>query len=294
MARRPPPRPRRRTGARWAWIAAGAALVFGALLARELLVKPTADASAPAVAPVGAAAPAMEDPPPVERLRVEVVRVLPHDATAFTQGLVWNGRTLYESTGLLGRSSLREVELETGRVLRRVALPPDVFGEGLAQVGERLVQLSWRNGLALVWDAATFERRGEHRYAGEGWGLCYDGRRLVMSDGSSTLTFREAATFAETSRIHVTLDGAPLASLNELECVGGDIYANVWQTDDIVRIEAVSGRVTARIDARGLLAPDERTDADVLNGVAYRPEAGTFLVTGKLWPKLFEVRFVPR
>lgn len=294
MARRPPPRPRRRTGARWAWIAAGAALVFGALLARELLVKPTADASAPAVAPVGAAAPAMEDPPPVERLRVEVVRVLPHDATAFTQGLVWNGRTLYESTGLLGRSSLREVELETGRVLRRVALPPDVFGEGLAQVGERLVQLSWRNGLALVWDAATFERRGEHRYAGEGWGLCYDGRRLVMSDGSSTLTFREAATFAETSRIHVTLDGAPLASLNELECVRGDIYANVWQTDDIVRIEAASGRVTARIDARGLLAPDERTDADVLNGIAYRPEAGTFLVTGKLWPKLFEVRFVPR
>ena len=294
MARRPPPRPRRRTGARWAWIAAGAALVFAVLLARELLVRPTADASAPGVAPVGAAAPAMEDPPPVERLRVEIVRVLPHDVTAFTQGLVWNGRTLYESTGLLGQSSLREVDLETGRVLRRVALPPDVFGEGLAQVEGRLVQLSWRNGLALVWDAATFERRGEHRYAGEGWGLCYDGRRLVMSDGSSTLTFRDAATFAETSRIRVTLDGAPLPSLNELECVGGDIYANVWQTDDIVRIDAASGRVTARIDARGLLAPDERPDADVLNGIAYRPEAGTFLVTGKLWPKLFEVRFVPR
>jgi glutamine cyclotransferase len=291
MPRRP--LPRRRTRARWAWVAAGTAVLLAALLARQWLARPGAGAPA-AVVPVAADASAMEQPAPVERLRVEVVRVLPHDPAAFTQGLVWNGRTLYESTGLLGRSSLREVELETGRVLRRVSLPPDIFGEGLAQVGERLVQLSWQNGLALVWDAATFERRGEHRYAGEGWGLCYDGRRLVMSDGSSTLAFRDPATFAETSRLQVTHDNDPLANLNELECAGGSIYANVWQTDDIVRIDPASGRVTAHIDARGLLGPAERAGVDVLNGIAYRPETGTFLVTGKLWPKLFEVRFVPR
>lgn len=292
MARRPLPRRQRRRGARWAWIGACAAVVLAALLARGSVVRPAVDATAAAAPPAGGTA--METPAPVERLRVEIVRVLPHDSGAFTQGLVWNGRTLYESTGLLGRSSLREVELETGRVLRRVALPPHVFGEGLALVGGRLVQLSWQNGLALVWDAATFEPRGEHRYAGEGWGLCYDGRRLVMSDGSSTLAFRDPATFAETGRIGVTRDGDPLPHLNELECVGGSIYANIWQTDDIVRIDPASGRVTAHIDARGLLGPAERAGVDVLNGIAYRPETGTFLVTGKLWPKLFEVRFVPR
>lgn len=293
MARRSLPRRQRRGGARWAWIGACAAVVLAAFLARGRVVRPAAEATA-AAAPLGAAAIAVEGPAPVEQLRLEIVRVLPHDPGAFTQGLVWNGRTLYESTGLLGRSSLREVELETGRVVRRVALPPHVFGEGLALVEGRLVQLSWQNGLAFVWDAATFEPRGEHRYAGEGWGLCYDGRRLVMSDGSSTLAFRDPATFAETGRLGVTRDGDPVPYLNELECVGGAIYANIWQTDDIVRIDPASGRVTARIDARGLLAPAERAGVDVLNGIAYRPETGTFLVTGKLWPKLFEVRFVPR
>lgn len=256
-------------------------------------------AGATRAAPDGAA-----QAPPVEALRVEVVRSTPHDPRAFTQGLLWDGKVLVESTGLYGRSSLRTVERETGRVIRLRTLPPSVFGEGLAQVGSRLVQLTWRNRIAYVWGRSMLKQRGTFRYATEGWGLCYDGRQLVHSDGTPVLAFRDPVTFKLVRRVTVTVDApavslaglppGPVRMLNELECVGGSVYANVWQTDLIVRIDPASGRVTAVIDAAGLLTPTERAAADVLNGIAYDRASGVFLVTGKLWPRLFEVRFVPR
>ena len=228
-----------------------------------------------------------------ERLRVEIVRAYPHDRVAFTQGLVLEGGRLYESTGLVGQSSLREVELESGRVIRKIDVPPPIFAEGLALVGDRLIQLTWQNERALLYDRNTFARQGELPYRGEGWGLCRDGAMLVMSDGSANLTIRRPADFTVARTVAVTLDGQPLDRLNELECVDGAVYANVWTRDLIVRIDLASGRVTHRIEAANLLSPLERQNPDqVLNGIAYDPSDKTFLVTGKLWPKLFRVRFV--
>ena len=228
-----------------------------------------------------------------ERLRVEIQAVFPHDRGAFTEGLVWNQGPLYESTGLNGRSSLLEADLASGQVLRSVSLEPALFGEGLAQVGDRLIQLTWQQGIARVYDRMSFERIGEFFYSGEGWGLCYDGQRLVMSDGSATLFFRDSETFELIGHVPVTLDGQPISQLNELECVSGEVYANVWLTDRIVRIDPLSGRVDADIDASGLLTREERPGTDVLNGIAYRPEQDDFLITGKFWPHVYEVRFVP-
>lgn len=228
----------------------------------------------------------------VERLRADVVEAYPHDRDAFTQGLVLSEGTLFESTGLVGKSSLRQVELKTGRVLRKVDVPAPYFAEGLARVGPRLLQLTWQDGQTFVYDAATFSRQGQFEYSGEGWGLCYDGRELVMSDGSARLTFRGSETFRPVREVAVRMNGTPVERLNELECVGGDIYANVWMTDTIVRIEAKTGNVTAMIDAAGLLTAQERFNPDmVLNGIAYDSTDKTFLITGKLWPRLFRVRF---
>jgi glutamine cyclotransferase len=228
----------------------------------------------------------------VERLRAEVVETYAHDRGAFTQGLVFENGRLLESTGLVGQSSLREVELATGRVIRKIDVPRPIFAEGLALVGDELIQLTWQNQQALRYDRRTFARKGEFAYTGEGWGLCYDGRHLVMSDGSADLTLRRSADFGITRTVTVTMDGRPLRDLNELECVDGMVYANVWQRDLIVRIDPSSGRVTARIDVPPLLSVLERQNVDVLNGIAYDPTSKTFLITGKLWPKLFRVRFV--
>ena len=226
-------------------------------------------------------------------LDYEVVSRRPHDPEAFTQGLVLDptGR-LFESTGLLGRSSLREVDAQDGRVLRLRALPDEQFGEGLALVDDRLIQLTWQNGVATAWDAETFEPLTTYAYEGEGWGLCHDGARLVMSDGSDHLTFRDPETFAVLGDVPVTLDGEPLSALNELECVDGAVWANVYQTDRIVRIDPASGAVTGALDLDGILEPrpDDGGHRAVLNGIAYDPVADTFLVTGKLWPELFEIR----
>jgi glutamine cyclotransferase len=249
---------------------------------------------APVLLAVLLGGPALPDAAPAERLKVQVLSVRPHDPQSFTQGLVWSRGKLYESAGMYGASSLREVDAATGAVRRRLDVPPGFFAEGLALVGDRLIQLTWREGSAFVYSVASFERVAELRYEGEGWGLCFDGRRLVMSDGSDRLTFRDPRTLAATGRVAVRLDGRPLPQLNELECVGREVYANVWQSDEIVRIDPESGRVTAVIAAGGLLAPEERAKADVLNGIAYDAAKKTFLITGKLWPKLFEVRFVPR
>lgn len=229
----------------------------------------------------------------VEQLRVEVIERLPHDATAFTQGLELDGDVLYESAGLYGESSVRVADPHDGTVRERLDIDHRFFAEGLTRVDDALVVLTWKEGVAFVLDADTLEERGRHTYDGEGWGICDDGDRLVMSDGTSALTFRDRATFASIDRVDVTLDGQPITQLNELECVDGEVYANVWQTDMIVRIDPTTGQVTATIDAAGLLTEAERRDADVLNGIAHDDGTDTFLVTGKHWPALFRVRFVP-
>jgi glutaminyl-peptide cyclotransferase len=232
-----------------------------------------------------------DDAQAAERLTAQVVRAYPHDRGAFTQGLVWRDGALYESTGMVGQSSLRRIDLATGAVLQKADVPPPYFAEGLADAGNRLYQLTWQHGRVFVYDKSTFGRVGGMSYQGEGWGLCHDGRAFVMSDGSDTLTVRRTADFVAERTVRVTLDARPLSRLNELECVGGDVYANVWQTETIVRIDVRSGRVTAQIDASGLLTPAERQGVDVLNGIAYDPGDRTFLITGKWWPKLFRVRF---
>jgi len=226
-------------------------------------------------------------------LRLRVVRSYPHDVKAFTQGLLfWDGK-LYESTGLFGRSSVRRVDLASGLVERSSSLPADWFGEGLALVGQRLFQLTWKNHRVVIWDLATLKKQGELGYEGEGWGLCFDGRHLVMSNGSDRLLLRNPDTFAVEGELPVRLAGRPLANLNELECAGSVIYANVWQDQHIARIDRASGRVTGWIDAAGLLEPAEAARADVLNGIATLGNTGHLLVTGKLWPRLFEVEIVP-
>jgi glutaminyl-peptide cyclotransferase len=226
-------------------------------------------------------------------LRIEVIASYPHDPQAFTQGLVIDGATLYESTGQPGQSSLRRVDLATGRVLQKVDQPAPIFSEGLAVVGPHLIQLTWQNGIAYQYDKKTFARTKEWGYSGEGWGACHDGKLLVTSDGSDRLTYRDAPSLKIQRVVHVTLNGKPLTQLNELECVDGSVWANVWMTDRIVRIDAKTGRVNATVDAPNLLTPAERASADVLNGIAWDAASKTFLITGKWWPKMFRVRFVP-
>jgi glutamine cyclotransferase len=249
------------------------------------------------VAGCGAAAPAAPGPttapPTVPTLRPEVLAELPHDPSAFTQGFEIDDGVLYEGTGLEGHSQLRELNPDTGAVLRSVPLPGELFGEGITVVGDRIWQLTWQDGVVLEWDRPTLTLRREIPIQGEGWGLCDDDGRLVRSDGTDRLRFHDPVTFVEQGSVAVTLDGAPVDRLNELECVDGQVWANVWQTDRIVRIDPATGRVTAVVDAAGLLDPAQRADTDVLNGIAAVPgDDGTFLITGKLWPVTFRVRFV--
>lgn len=235
----------------------------------------------------------------------EVLNEYPHDTSAFTQGLIWHEGFLYESTGQRGESTLRQVALETGEVLRRVdvnrppeSTEPNYFGEGLELVDGQLIQLTWTAGEALVYDFETFEQVDTYRYEGEGWGLCDDGRYLYMSDSSRYISIRERDSFDLITRMLITINGQPVNQnlLNELECVGDSIYANLWQTDFIVEIDKFTGNILTVIDAADLLSADERAELGsgaVLNGIAYNPESDTFYITGKDWPKLFEVRFIP-
>jgi glutaminyl-peptide cyclotransferase len=229
----------------------------------------------------------------VQSLRVNVLAEHPHDPGAFTQGLVWYGGKLFESTGQFGQSGVRRVELKTGGVELGTSISADLFGEGLAEFDHQLIQLTWKNGKALYWDLATLRPIKEVSYEGEGWGVCFDGTRLVMSDGSDRLTFRDPKTFAETGHVDVRKDGVAVRNLNELECVDGQVYANIWQYDYIARIDPETGSVTGWIDAANLLSPADRRGTDVLNGIAYVPTTKRFVLTGKNWPKLFEVQFVP-
>ncbi len=229
----------------------------------------------------------------VGRQVVRVQAVHPRASDSYTQGLLWYQDKLYESTGQFGESKLRRLDPKTGNVEAEVSLGPMHFGEGLARVENRLFQLTWRSGIVFVYDLDSLEELERFSFEGEGWGLCFDGRRLVMSDGSDELTWRDPRSFEVLGRLSVTLDSRPVYRLNELECVEGWIYANVYQTESIVRIEPKSGAVAAVIDASGLLAEDERAGVDVLNGIAFDPTREVFYLTGKYWPRLFEVTFVP-
>jgi glutamine cyclotransferase len=226
----------------------------------------------------------------VAQLRPVVLDEMPHDPGAFTQGLELDGAALYEGTGLVGKSQLRELDPSSGAVRRAVPLPAEYFGEGITVVDNRIWQLTWRDGVAIEWDKASFTPLREVPVEGEGWGLCRDGDRVVRSDGTDQLHFHSASDLAETGSVSVTHDGAPVTELNELECVDGQVWANIWLTDQIVRIDPQTGEVTAVVDAAGLLDSSQRAEADVLNGIAYLGD-GEFLLTGKNWPTMFRVRF---
>jgi glutaminyl-peptide cyclotransferase len=226
-------------------------------------------------------------------LRPDVVAVAPHDPTAFTEGLELDGDSLLESTGLVGRSQLRALDPVTGAVRRADALAADVFGEGVTATPTTIWQLTYRNGVAYDRDPATWAVRRQVPLDREGWGICHDGSRLVTGDGTDELVLRDPVSFAPVGTIRVTAAGEPVRALNELECTAAGVWANVYRTDHLVRIDPASGRVTAVVDADGLLPRGQRADTDVLNGIAAVPGTGQFLLTGKYWPSIFRVRFVP-
>ena len=267
-------RPSRRRSVLTAWLALVGAM-FAAPAGAQLLM------------------PAKPVPPPI--YDVHVVKTYPHDREAFTQGLVFRDGHLYESTGLNGRSSVRKVDLETGRVLKQHSVDPAHFAEGLTDWKDSLIQLTWRTQTGFVYGLGDFEQRRTFRYDGEGWGLTHDGKRLIMSDGTSALRFLDPETLKETGRIDVNVNGRPLNGLNELEYVKGRVLANVWPTDHIVMIDLATGAVTGQMEVIGLLTEaDRKQPVDVLNGIAYDAKGDRLFITGKWWPKLFEVRLERR
>jgi glutamine cyclotransferase len=219
----------------------------------------------------------------------EITARYPHDPAAYTQGLVWSDSVLYESTGQYGRSDIRRVDLRTGRVLVAHPLPADRFGEGLALLAGRLFQLTWESGVAYTYDAATLAPRDSFSYSGQGWGLATDGTSLIMSDGSDSLRFLSPATFQLQRVVHVRYNGAPLYKLNELEYVDGEVLANVYESNWVLRIDPATGLVKEVLDFADLY-PDRAPTAEVMNGIALAPDGRQLLLTGKLWPVLFQVR----
>ena len=223
---------------------------------------------------------------------VEVIHTYPHDPTAYTEGLFYLDGYLYESTGLEQHSSIRKVKLETGEVLQKLDIPAQYFGEGIVNWNSRLISLTWKSHLGFIFDLATFKRQGEFHYDGEGWALTQNGKQILMSDGTPRIRFINPQTLKETGLITVTLDGKPVRNVNELEWVKGEIFANVWQTDWILRIDPHDGHVVGLINLAGLLPASDRVpgQTDVLNGIAYDAKGDRLFVTGKNWPKLFEIR----
>lgn len=252
-----------------------------------LLLALPASAGAQSPGPAASSSPAAVTPV----YGYEVVRTFPHDPTAFTQGLVFRDGELIESTGR-APSSIRRVRLADGVVLQKRELDPEYFGEGLTEIDGRIISLTWTHGVGFVWNPDDLSQAARFTYAGEGWGLTHDGSRLILSDGTPSLRFLDPATFAETGRVAVTLNGRPVRQLNELEWIDGEVWANVWQTNYIVRIDPASGRVVGVVDLKGLLPPGTVKDPadDVLNGIAWDAANRRLFVTGKNWPSLFEIR----
>lgn len=226
---------------------------------------------------------------PAPVVKPVVLAVIPHDTSAWTQGLEFDGPTLYEGTGVAGQSQLRVLDPGTGAVLRTVPAPNNYYGEGITVVGDRIWELTWRNGVAVEWDKATMTPIREVPVDGEGWGLCSEGDRLVRSDGSDRLRFHDPTSFAETGSVVATLNGTAINRLNELECVDGQVWANIWMSDEFVRIDAATGKVNLVVDASELAADAGRDTQKVLNGIAHI-EGDEYLITGKYWPKMYRVR----
>lgn len=224
----------------------------------------------------------------------QILNTYPHDPHAFTQGLIFLDGFLYESTGLYGESTLRKVALESGEVLQQTALEGDFFGEGLTNWEETLIQLTWREGVGFIYEIEDFSLQGRFDYLTEGWGLTQDGEHLIMSDGTSALHFLNPETFEITTTLTVTFQGEEIHNLNELEYIRGQVFANIWQTDDVVRIDPETGEVLGWIDLSGILPEEERHETtNVLNGIAYDPKGDRLFITGKRWSKLYEIRLIP-
>ena len=224
-----------------------------------------------------------------------IVNTYTHDRDAFTQGLAFVNGTLYEGTGLYGKSSLRRVDLKTGNVLQVYKLSDEYFGEGITVFRDTIIQLTWKSNKGFVYDKNRFEVLRDFTYETEGWGITHDEKHLIMSDGTSTLYFLDAETFKVTGHIQVYDKDKPVGNLNELEYIDGQIYANVWRTDSIAMIDPDSGHVTGWIDLSGILSPQiDGMSVDVLNGIAYDATNGRLFVTGKLWPWLYEIELVTK
>jgi glutaminyl-peptide cyclotransferase len=261
-------------------------LIASLALLTTAIVAAAADPAAPPAAPVA---------PPEAGVPVygyQIVHIYPHDTHAFTEGLFYLNGYLYESTGLEGQSSIRKVRLETGEVLQQLTVPARYFGEGIVNWKQQLVSLTWKSQIGFVYDLKTFKLQSHFSYPGEGWALTQDGTHLIMSDGTAQLRWLDPQTLHETARLSVTFEGQPLRYLNELEWVKGEIFANVWQTNWIARIDPHSGAVVGLIDCRGLLDPADviQGQTDVLNGIAYDAQGDRLFITGKNWPKLFEIQ----
>lgn len=232
-------------------------------------------------------------PAPIPVCTVRIVNTFPHDRAAFTQGLIYDNGSLYEGTGLNGQSTLRRVDLESGEVLQAISLAPEYFGEGIAIWEGRIIQLTYKSGLGFVYDQGSFGLLASFQYLTEGWGITHDGERLIMSDGTPTLRFWDPDTYVETGSVSVHDNAGPVTRLNELEFVHGMVLANVWQTSLIAVIDPETGQITAWIDLHGLLGPEDLAEpVDVLNGIAYDAGGERLFVTGKLWPKLFEIELI--
>ena len=268
-------------------------LVLATVFCRNDSVSSSPEAPPAEAPPPQSAAPAFDDDIPAY-YNYRVVNVYPHDRRAFTQGLVYHNGVLYEGVGEYGKSALRKVELETGRVLEERRLLPEFFGEGIAVFGERIFQLTWKTHVGFIYDRGSMRILREFRYATEGWGMTNDDKELIMSDGTSTLYYMDPATLQLRGELRVTDRGRPVENLNELEYIGDEIYSNVWMEDVIARISPDSGKVTAWINMEGLLTREDRLiPVDVLNGIAYDDSNNRLFVTGKLWPKLFQIELVP-
>jgi glutamine cyclotransferase len=224
----------------------------------------------------------------------KIIHVFPHDKTSFTEGLEYRGGFLYESTGLEGKSVLRKVRLETGQQLQEIHLSPQIFGEGITILNSKLFQLTYKTEIGYIYDLATFTQQNTFKYTGEGWSLTNDGSLIYMDDGSSEIRVWDPNTMQEKRRIKVHDGAKPVRNLNELEWVRGELYANIWQTYRIARISPADGHITGWIDLSGILPVVDRKDVDVCNGIAYDSEGDRLFVTGKWWPKLFEIKLVPK